>query len=163
MFMKFLVMVASVAAALLCAGYFLSAGTEPSRRRFEGTVERVIDGDTLVVAGETVRLALVNAPETYEEGYDSAAEFASGICPEGSVAAVDEDDMQAAGSHRRLVAVVTCGGANLNEELLKAGHATIVEDFCASSEFANEEWAISYGCGASWPSASLSAPTPASA
>lgn len=144
---KALALAAAVIVATVCAIYFLSDDTGNEAMSFEGTVERVVDGDTLVVDGETVRLALVNAPEMDEEGYDAAAEFASGICPEGSVAAVDEDDMQVERSHRRIVAVVTCGGANLNEELLKAGHARIVEDFCASSEFAGEEWAIYYGCG----------------
>ncbi|MFH1623205.1 MAG: thermonuclease family protein [Candidatus Aenigmatarchaeota archaeon] len=146
--MKTLVLLSFLAIAMVLSNRLLAAGAEGQPKRFEGIVERVIDGDTLVVDGETVRLALVNAPEKEEHGYAEAAGFTSGLCPVGSNAIVDEDDMQVARSHRRVVAVVMCGGANLNEELLKAGHAKIVEDFCTASEFANEKWATSYGCGA---------------
>lgn len=121
-----------------------------SARCFYGTIEKAVDGDTLQISGETVRLALINTPEKQESGYDAAREFVESVCPTGSDVVVDEDDRQISRSHRRIVAVVYCGPAsskNLNEALLEAGHAEILPDFCSRSEFAGERWAIDYGCG----------------
>ena len=147
---------AIVLAGLLCTVYFIfmqSAGSKSpkhkckgSARCFYGTIERVTDGDTLEISGETVRLALINTPEKWEEDYKAAKNFVENLCPIGSEIIVDEDDLQSSRSHRRIVAVVYCGSKNLNEELLKVGHAEILEDFCDRSEFASEEWAKSYGC-----------------
>lgn len=126
---------------LLCKG---------SARCFEGVVEDVVDGDTLEVNGEMVRLALINTPEKWEYDYDAAIDFVWTVCPIGNEVVVDEDDLQISGSHRRMVGVVYCESRgrfrNLNEELLKAEYARILADFCERSEFANEEWAKLYGC-----------------
>jgi micrococcal nuclease len=113
---------------------------------FSGTVTRVVDGDTIDVNDVRVRLALVNTPEKGEPGYSEAGEFTAGMCPVGSTALVDEDDLQTGGSYGRMVAKVFCGGRNLNADLLEAGHATILARYCSGSEFAGEEWAVRYGC-----------------
>lgn len=122
-----------------------------SARCFEGVVEDVVDGDTLEVNGETVRLTLVNTPEKWEGDYEAAIDFVWDLCPIGSDVIVDEDDLQISRSHRRVIAIVYCESRgrlkNLNEELLKAGYAELFKDFCKKSEFANEEWAKLYGCG----------------
>jgi endonuclease YncB( thermonuclease family) len=115
-------------------------------RCFNGTVTKITDGDTLEVNNTSVRLALVDAPEYNEEGGSEATEFASSICSIGSTAKVDEDDGQTAGSYGRIVAVVYCDGRNLNAELLANGKATVYEEFCNVSEFANESWVKRYGC-----------------
>ena len=119
-------------------------------RCFEGVVDDIIDGDTLEISGETVRLALVNTPEKWEDDYEAAIDFVWELCPIGSEVVVDEDDVQTSGSHRRMVAVVYYNSEgrfrNLNEELLEAGYAMLLEDFCEKSEFSNEEWARLYGC-----------------
>jgi hypothetical protein len=113
---------------------------------FKGLVTRIIDGDTLVVGNVTIRLALVNTPERGQAGYSEATEFTAALCPIGSAALVDEDDGQTRGSYGRMVAKVYCGDNSLNEELLRAGHATIYGTFCNVSEFAGEDWASKYGC-----------------
>lgn len=122
-----------------------------SARCFEGVVDDIIDGDTLEVNGETIRLALINTPEKREEDYDAAISVVWKLCPIGSSAVVDEDDMQISRSHRRVVAVIYCRHGerfnNLNEELLEAGYASILTDFCGQSEFGGEDWAKLYGCG----------------
>jgi micrococcal nuclease len=121
-----------------------------SAKCFEGAVEDVIDGDTLKVNGETIRLALINTPEKCEDDYDEAVDFLWDTCPIGRHVIVDEDDMQISRSHRRVVGVVYCETKgryrNLNEELLEAGYADILVDFCERSEFGDEEWAKLYGC-----------------
>lgn len=142
---------------LLCTVYFIfsqkAAASKPPRHKckgsarcFYGTIERVTDGDTLEINGETVRLALINTPEKKKRGYEDAKDFVERMCPIGSNVIVDEDDMQISRSHRRIIGLVYCGSRSLNEQLLKAGHAEIIEDFCGRSEFANEEWARENGC-----------------
>jgi len=153
--MKRIFIVVVVLIVLLCAVYFLFAPAKGVANKlckgvarcFEGAVDEVVDGDTLVIDGETVRLALVNTPEKETNGYNSAKEFVESVCPIGSESVVDEDDMQISRSHRRILGVVYCGSKNLNEHLLQRGYAHILVDFCRQSEFSSEEWAIENGCG----------------
>ncbi|MCJ2556751.1 MAG: thermonuclease family protein [Candidatus Thermoplasmatota archaeon] len=112
----------------------------------EGEVTRIVDGDTLYIDDVKIRLALVDAPEYGETGYDEAKDFAADICPEGSQATADQDDWQLEDEYGRMIAVVYCGGKNLNYELLKSGHAVILTQYCAVSEFGDETWAVEYGC-----------------
>lgn len=141
-------LVVLVAAAI--AGYLATAPPSPSPNPsgcrgtaacFTGTVAKIVDGDTLDVGSTRIRLALVNTPEVGQPGYQEAKDFTASVCPVGSQALVDEDDGQTEGSYGRIVAVVYCGGKNLNAELLSAGHAVILTNFCAMSEFADESWA----------------------
>ena len=139
---------------LLCSLYFMFIRSKSITNKlckgvarcFEGIVDEVIDGDTLVISGETIRLSLVNTPEKKSEGYNSAKEFSESVCMIGEEAVVDEDDMQISRSHRRVLGVVYCGSINLNEKLLRNGHAYILVDFCRQSEFSDEKWAIDNGC-----------------
>ena len=100
----------------------------------------VVDGDTLDVGSRRIRLALVNTPEVGQPGYSEGKQFTSQLCPVGSQALVDEDDGQTGGSYGRMVAVVYCGGTNLNAELLRSGLATLVTYYCPVSEFAKDSW-----------------------
>src|SRR2546425_12534126 len=105
---------------------------------FTGWVAYIVDGDTLDVGSTRIRLALVNTPEAGQAGYQEAKDFTVQTCPIGTQALVDEDDGQTAGSYGRTIAVVYCGGENLNEALLKSGHAEARTYYCSVSEFANE-------------------------
>jgi hypothetical protein len=105
-----------------------------------GTVTRVIDGDTLVVNGVTVRLSLVNTPETYQNGYQSAKDFVKDLCL-GEKAKVDVDNGQPKDRYGRTVGLVYCNGTNLNQELRDNHLANILTTYCSKSEFANENWA----------------------
>ncbi|HEX6067575.1 MAG TPA: thermonuclease family protein, partial [Nitrososphaera sp.] len=108
---------------------------------FTGTVTKIVDGDTLDVGGTRIRLALVNTPESNEQGFSEATAFTSLVCPVGSTVLVDEDDGQTSGSFGRMVAKVFCDGRILNAELLYAGHAEMYTQFCGVSEFGSESWA----------------------
>jgi len=110
-------------------------------RCFTATVTNLVDGDTLDVGDDRIRLALVNTPEVGESGYQAAKDFTASLCPVGSQARIDEDDGQRGGSYGRIVAVVYCGGKNLNAALIDAGLAVILSQYCAVSEFARESWA----------------------
>ena len=107
---------------------------------FTDTVAYIVDGDTLDVGSTRIRLALVNTPEVGQPGYTEAKQFTAQLCHVGSQALVDEDDEQTSGSYGRTVAVVYCGGANLNAELLRSGLAVLVTYYCGVSEFAEESW-----------------------
>ena len=116
---------------------------------FSGTVTKVTDGDTLDVTtseGETitVRLALIDAPETNESGFDEARNFMTEQCLDKN-AEVDPDNNQGL-TYGRIVAVVYCEGVNVNEAILDNGFADVYQDFCDVSEFADSNWAQEHGC-----------------
>ncbi len=113
---------------------------------FEDDVTKIVDGDTLHVGGIKIRLSLVDTPESRESGFQEAKDFVSNLCPVGSNALVDQDDYQLYDSYGRMLAVVYCGGKNLNKELLKEGHAVILTQYCDDSEFEDQKWARDYGC-----------------
>ena len=136
-----IVLAVSSAAYLLSQPPAPSGGCRGTARCFTATVTDLVDGDTLDVGGDRIRLALVNTPEVGEPGHQAAKDFTAGVCPVGSQARVDEDDGQTGGSYGRIVGVVSCGGRNLNAELVSAGHAVILTEFCAVSEFAADPWA----------------------
>ncbi|MEK6851822.1 MAG: thermonuclease family protein [Candidatus Thermoplasmatota archaeon] len=137
----------AIVLAVSSAAYVLTQPPAPggacrgTARCFTATVTNIVDGDTLDVGDDRIRLALVNTPEAWESGYQAAKDFTATMCPVGSQARVDEDDGQTGGSYGRIVAVVYCGGKNLNAALVDAGLAVVLSQYCAVSEFAGESWA----------------------
>jgi endonuclease YncB( thermonuclease family) len=115
---------------------------------FEGKVTEIVDGDTLDVNNVRIRLALVNTPEVYEDGYLDARSFTMSNCTVGTPAVVDEDDGQKGGSFGRMIGLVYCGSSerSLNELLLNSSLAAILPEFCSVSEFAASTWAQKSGC-----------------
>ena len=110
-------------------------------------VKHIIDGDTIQLDnGNRIRMSLTNTPEIYQNGYNEATQFTASLCPIGSIVSVDQDDMQPYDKFNRLVGKVVCGDKILNAELLYNSHANILTQYCTTSEFANEQWAIKYGC-----------------
>lgn len=107
----------------------------------EGTVTKIIDGDTIDIDGERVRLALVNTPERGQPGFVEATIFTATLCPIGTIANFDQDSGQLGGSYGRLIGEVWCGGKSLNAELIFNGHADIYGNFCGTSEFSKKSWA----------------------
>ena len=109
----------------------------------------IVDGDTLDVQPTTgdavrIRLTLVNTPEVGQPGYQAGKDVTANTCPIGSQALVDEDDGQTGGSYGRMIALVYCGGKNLNAALLDAGLAVVLTQYCSVSEFASDAWAAPY-------------------
>ena len=97
------------------------------------------EGETI-----TVRLALIDAPETDESGFDEARNFMTEQCLDKN-AEVDPDNNQGL-TYGRTVAVVYCEGVNVNEAILDNGFADVYQDFCDVSEFADSNWAQEHGC-----------------
>lgn len=117
----------------------------------DGIVIGIADGDTLVIRTNegdvmTIRLALVDAPETNELGYKEAKDFLSKHYF-GQPATIDPDNNQDL-SYGRLVALVYCDDLNINEAVIASGLADIYSSFCAISEFGRSAWAQNYGCDA---------------
>jgi micrococcal nuclease len=117
----------------------------------DGIVTSITDGDTLVIRTNegdvmTIRLALVDAPETNELGYKEAKDFVSKHCF-GQPATIDPDNNQDL-SYGRLVALVYCDDLNINEAVIASGFADIYRSFCGISEFGKSAWAQNYGCDA---------------
>ncbi len=115
-------------------------------RCITGFVTKIVDGDTIHVDGVSVRFALSSAPELKGYGGTDSRDFIDTICPVGSDVLVDEDDSQTEGSFGRIIGVVYCNGVNLNSELLDAGLGYLADQFCDSSEFAEDSWAVKHGC-----------------
>jgi micrococcal nuclease len=93
------------------------------------SVTRVVDGDTLIVAGEqTIRLMGVNTPETVKPDYPvepwgpEASEFTRQFLANGEVRL--QFDRERVDRYGRLLAYVWVGERMLNEELVRAGLAT---------------------------------------
>lgn len=122
-----------------------------SARCFSGVVTGIIDGDTIKVAGQSIRFALSSAPELNQLEGLNAKEFIENVCPIGSTVLVDEDDGQTQGSYGRMLAVIYCNDMNLNEAILDAGLATIDTTFCSYSEFSVNAWAQKHGCNTKSP------------
>lgn len=113
---------------------------------YSGNVTRILDGDTIEVDGDSVRLVLVAAPETYEQGGAEATSFIAQNCPVGSEVLVDQDDWQLYDDYGRMLAVVWCNGKRMNEESIEQGFSDIYYIFCSRSEFGDDDWAVENGC-----------------
>ncbi|MBA2740989.1 MAG: thermonuclease family protein [Actinobacteria bacterium] len=96
-----------------------------------GEVDRVIDGDSLVVHlgimpgkelhGEHVRLQGINAPELRHAGGPAARDYLRTLLPEGTPITLVASQMDKYG--RLLARVVLADGRDAAEVLLAAGHA----------------------------------------
>lgn len=111
-----------------------------------GTVMEITDGDTILVNEQSVRFALASAPNLEGYGGVDSRNFIQTICPVGSEVLIDEDDGHILDDHARMVGMVTCNDMILNQELLDANLGHLEIRFCASSEFADDDWAIKHGC-----------------
>ena len=110
-----------------------------------GTVTEIIDGDTIKVDGQSIRFALVDAPELKRDG-GAARDFIEVLCPVGSTVIVDQDDSQLEDKYGRMLGVIYCNDLNLNSESLDSGIGDLYSAFCDQSEFATHSWAQKHGC-----------------
>jgi endonuclease YncB( thermonuclease family) len=102
------------------------------RTQFEATVERVLDGDTLLVRHGTRRLRVwllgSDAPELNYKGHtqrpwaEAALGRLQGLVPAGTRVRL-VTDRQVFENYGRLLAHVFCGRRNINLEMLRSGWA----------------------------------------
>jgi micrococcal nuclease len=117
--------------------------TQEEDIELEGTVNYIVDGDTLDINDIRIRLSLVDTPERGQEGYKEAKEFIKKLCL-NKKGQVDIDDGQRRGDrYGRDIGVVFCDGVNINKALVDNNLARIFTEYCDISEFKNEKWAKS--------------------
>ncbi len=107
------------------------------------SVARVVDGDTFdTSANGRVRLADVDAPESYEPGFDEATDALAGMIG-GREVFLDVDDVSRTDRFDRLVCVVyvqhnSTHVLNVNKAMVDMGRA-VVYDF-TNNEFNPSTW-----------------------
>ena len=110
-----------------------------------GKVTWVIDGDTMIIGGKTVRLALTNVYELGTVKGNQAKSYVISVCY-GKTATVHVDSKQPLDKFGRTVAEINCPYSFLNYQILNKGYGTVDTRYCSISEFANEWWATKFGC-----------------
>jgi micrococcal nuclease len=114
--------------------------TQEEDIELEGTVNYIVDGDTLDINDIRIRLSLVDTPERGQEGYKEAKEFVKKLCL-NKKGQVDIDDGQRRGDrYGREIGIVFCDGVNINKALMDNNLAKIYTEYCDISEFKNENW-----------------------
>ncbi len=86
-------------------------------------IDRVIDGDTIVVGEESVRLLGINSPEKGEEYYEEAKKFLEGLILGTNVRL--EYGQPKYDKYSRILAFVFIGNTNINVELVRWGLANV--------------------------------------
>ena len=106
------------------------AGAVPAHdvsSRTAATIERIIDGDTLVIrSGQHVRLVQIDSPEAGEECYaDAATRELTRLARPGLRVVLERDPrLDAIDRYGRLLRYVWVGKTNVNVELVRRGAAT---------------------------------------
>jgi endonuclease YncB( thermonuclease family) len=132
------------AACLVFTGFASAAAEEPPRPRLAATVTRVTDGDSLEVQLESgagrVRLSAVDTPE-YDQPYGAKSSAAlKALLPVGTKV---ELEVFTQDQFRRMVATVWLEKdgerININETLLRAGHAWAYRRYMRDTKYCNLE------------------------
>ena len=120
-----------------------SQASQPNIER-RGMVTQVMDGDTIVIGNERVRLVGIDTPElhpTPEPGALEAKQFVEELC-HGKEVGLDVDDLESEDRYGRTLAIVYVdmdnNWVNLNAELLRRGLAEIL--YIPPSEFNPYRW-----------------------
>jgi uncharacterized protein len=87
-------------------------------------VSRVIDGDTLIAGGESVRLICVDAPEKRERGFNEAREFLESLILGKEV--VMERDISETDKYGRYLRYVYVDDLFVNREIVEKGYAKVM-------------------------------------
>jgi micrococcal nuclease len=104
-----------------------------------GIVERVVDGDTLIINGNSTRLLGVNTPEKGEKYYNEAKTFLEQIVLNRTVRLEYENKKY--DQYGRKLAYIFLDEKNVNEELIKSGFANIyILGYSKYREELEESW-----------------------
>jgi hypothetical protein len=124
---------------------FVAYGSSSIEVDATGFVTKVKDGDTFDVAsGETIRLADIDAPESYEDGYQAAKNYLESLILGKTVYLEIDDNL---GPYNRSICVVyiqhnSTHYLNVNKLLVIEGYANIT-DF-DTNEFDPYSWSLYY-------------------
>jgi micrococcal nuclease len=120
-----IVQLLSTVPLLLVVAAAASAGVDA--RATAVTVERIVDGDTLVVrGGARIRLVQIDAPESGTECYSGASrlELVRLARPGSRVVLEVDPALDRVDRYGRLLRYIHAGGRNVNVELVRRGAAT---------------------------------------
>jgi micrococcal nuclease len=116
----------ALALLLVLPGAACASGSEQASTR-TAVVERVVDGDTLVLrGGDRVRLVQIDSPEAGEECYADAATLElRRLAPSGTRVTLERDPrLDDVDRFDRLLRYVHVGPRNVNAVLVRRGAAT---------------------------------------
>lgn len=122
---------ARLGGVLVLLAWASGVACEPEEERCgpaQGTVARVIDGDTIQLeSGERIRYLLVDTPESTStvECYGDEATLANASFVAGQVIEL-EYDVECTDRFDRLLAYVTFNGRDINRELVDQGYACVL-------------------------------------
>ena len=106
-----------------------------------GAVTRNVDGNTIEIDGVRIRIPLVDVEDSGNPAMPHAV-LARLLCPVGSPAQYDIDDLQVRDRYGRTIATVYCStGLSLGEIMIEFGLGWINEWYCDKSEFGQDSWA----------------------
>ena len=105
-----------------------------------GTVTKNVDGNTIDIDETRIRLSLVDVEDSGNKTAPHAI-LARLLCPVGSPAQYDIDDLQGQDKYGRTVAVVYCNAAiSLGEIMIEFDLGWINGWYCDRSEFGRAPW-----------------------
>ncbi len=116
---------------------------EGDRSEFRGAV-RVVDGDTIVMDGERLRLAGLDAPEIYQACYFDKVEWMCGLAARDQLERLvrGADLVCKAGrrdKYRRPLVICKAGGIEINREMVRTGLAVDYGSYVEEAEMARAE------------------------
>jgi endonuclease YncB( thermonuclease family) len=129
---------------VFAAGVFVKNYNEQkSIQRFDAVVQRVIDGDTVVLdSGEKVRLLGIDSPELHHPDYpvqkygEEAKQYMKKRV-EGKKVTLEYTVLDKYDKYNRLLAFIYLDGANVNSEMVKKGlaYASVNQYMSKTKEF----------------------------
>lgn len=108
-----------IAALIVCAVIVTACPRISEGHTFTGRVERVIDGDTIIVGTDRVRLAEVDAPELKERGGPESKKALADMI----LHRVVRVEWKRRGRYRRIIGQVYYGRLWINRALIAGGWA----------------------------------------
>jgi micrococcal nuclease len=88
-----------------------------------GVVQRIVDGDTIIINNESIRLLGINTPEKKEKYYEEAKEFLNKTLFNKTVKI--EYGKEKYDRYKRKLAFIFLGNKNINVEMVKEGFANV--------------------------------------
>ncbi len=117
------------------------AAAPPDPGVVHGTVTRNIDGNTIEISGQKIRLPFVDVEDSGNASMPHA-KYARELCPVGAKAHYDVDDDKPVGKYGRTIAMVWCGdhAKPLDQLMVESGLGWISKYWCERSEFQSLDW-----------------------
>jgi micrococcal nuclease len=132
---KYILLLVFLISLLIILNYnFLDGALEKFLVTETGVVERVIDGDTVKINNESVRLLGINCPERGEDYYEEAKEFLEKVILDKEVELKFGKDIY--DRYDRKLAYLFYKGKNVNLELVDEGLANVY--ILGKSEYESE-------------------------